>query len=78
LRRLTHPATSSCGHARRFSEEQARFYFRQLVEGVEYCHSQGVCHRDLKPENLLLDENKNLKVETAPLPFFPSPRRRPD
>lgn len=48
----------------RFSEDQARYYFRQLIEGVEYCHSQGVCHRDLKPENLLLDEEWNLKVYT--------------
>jgi len=46
----------------RLNEEQARFYFRQLVEGVEYCHSRGVCHRDLKPENLLLDEKGDLKV----------------
>lgn len=47
---------------RRFTEDQARYYFHQLIEGVEYCHSQGVCHRDLKPENLLLDEEGNLKV----------------
>ena len=46
----------------RFPEDQARFYFRQLIAGVEYCHSQGVCHRDLKPENLLLDEAWNLKI----------------
>jgi serine/threonine protein kinase len=46
----------------RFSEEMARFYFRQLVEGVAYCHGLGVCHRDLKPENLLLDEQGNLKI----------------
>ncbi len=32
-----------------FNEDMARFYFRQLVQGVGYCHSQGVCHRDLKP-----------------------------
>ena len=32
----------------RFSEDMARFYFNQLVEGVEYCHGLGVCHRDLK------------------------------
>lgn len=33
----------------KFNEETARFYFRQLVTGVKYCHNQGVCHRDLKP-----------------------------
>jgi serine/threonine protein kinase len=34
----------------RLTEEQARFYFRQVAEGLDHCHSQGVCHRDLKPE----------------------------
>ena len=46
----------------KLTEEQAFFYFEQLVEGVEYCHKLGVCHRDLKPENLLLDEHGNLKI----------------
>lgn len=46
----------------RFSEEKARHYAQQLVEGVDYCHRMGICHRDLKPENLLLDESKNLKI----------------
>ncbi|KAJ3141434.1 serine/threonine-protein kinase HAL4/sat4 [Physocladia obscura] len=31
-------------------------FFRQLVNGVAYLHSEGVAHRDLKPENLLLDK----------------------
>ena len=46
----------------KLAEQEALFYFSQLVDGVEYCHKLGVCHRDLKPENLLLDENGNLKI----------------
>eukprot|EP00636_Phaeomonas_parva_P006189 CAMPEP_0118868486 /NCGR_PEP_ID=MMETSP1163-20130328/11954_1 /TAXON_ID=124430 /ORGANISM="Phaeomonas parva, Strain CCMP2877" /LENGTH=470 /DNA_ID=CAMNT_0006803169 /DNA_START=125 /DNA_END=1537 /DNA_ORIENTATION=- len=46
----------------RFDDDTARYYFRQLAEGVHYCHTRGVCHRDLKPENLLLDANDDLKI----------------
>lgn len=35
-------------HTGAFSEEVARYYFRQLIAGLEYCHALGVCHRDLK------------------------------
>lgn len=40
----------------------ARQFFNQLMDGVNYLHSKGVAHRDLKPENLLLDEHDNLKI----------------
>ncbi|XP_061352325.1 CBL-interacting protein kinase 32-like isoform X5 [Gastrolobium bilobum] len=46
----------------RMSEDEARRYFQQLINAVDYCHSRGVYHRDLKPENLLLDAYGNLKV----------------
>mmetsp|Transcript_45832 Transcript_45832/g.90289 ORF Transcript_45832/g.90289 Transcript_45832/m.90289 type:complete len:351 (-) Transcript_45832:1412-2464(-) len=49
-------------HAGAFPEDIARHYFKQLVEGLEYIHSQGVFHRDLKPENLVLDSNFVLKL----------------
>jgi len=46
----------------KLSEGQSRFYFKQLVNGLEHCHNNGICHRDLKPENLLLDTDGNLKI----------------
>ncbi|VAH52669.1 unnamed protein product [Triticum turgidum subsp. durum] len=42
-------------NAGRFSEDEGRFFFQQLISGVSYCHSMQVCHRDLKLENTLLD-----------------------
>ncbi|GHJ84622.1 hypothetical protein NliqN6_1024 [Naganishia liquefaciens] len=44
------------------SEELAKFYFTQLVSGLSYIHSKGICHRDLKPENLLLSSEGDLKI----------------
>ncbi|CAJ0572058.1 unnamed protein product, partial [Mesorhabditis spiculigera] len=46
----------------RLEESEARHFFRQLVQGMAYIHSQGFAHRDLKPENLLLTEDLHLKV----------------
>ncbi|EFC42108.1 predicted protein [Naegleria gruberi] len=48
--------TTPLGHMK---EEQARFYFKQIVHGVLYMHRCGVCHRDLKPENILVVETPN-------------------
>ncbi|XP_042388565.1 serine/threonine-protein kinase SAPK7-like [Zingiber officinale] len=41
--------------AGRFSEDEARYFFQQLISGVCYCHDRQICHRDLKLENTLLD-----------------------
>ena len=44
------------------TETLVRTYFHQLIEGLEYMHSQGFAHLDLKLENLMLGSGKNLKI----------------
>jgi len=45
-----------------FSEQLAKVYFKQLIEGLEYLHKHNIGHRDLKTENLLIDSNFNIKI----------------
>ena len=35
---------------------------RQICEGLQEAHLQGVIHRDLKPENIMIDDQGNVKV----------------
>lgn len=43
---------------RRFSEVEARYVFKQVVEGLAFLHSRRICHRDIKPENILVMGSK--------------------
>lgn len=36
--------------------------FKQLVQGVNYLHANGIAHRDVKLENLLLTKDSKLKI----------------
>ncbi|KAL6184705.1 PREDICTED: serine/threonine-protein kinase SAPK2-like [Fragaria vesca subsp. vesca] len=49
--------------AGRFSEDEARFFFQQLISGLKYCHTMHICHRDLKLENSLLDGGTTPRVK---------------
>mmetsp|Transcript_28957 Transcript_28957/g.77881 ORF Transcript_28957/g.77881 Transcript_28957/m.77881 type:complete len:409 (-) Transcript_28957:342-1568(-) len=51
------------------TEMTASRLFAQVLEGVRFCHSLGVCHRDLKLENLLLS-GTTLKIADFGLSKF--------
>ncbi len=36
--------------------------FREVLDGLDYAHNQGLIHRDLKPSNLLLTTQKTVKI----------------
>eukprot|EP00878_Enallax_costatus_P002756 GHUV01002946.1.p1 GENE.GHUV01002946.1~~GHUV01002946.1.p1 ORF type:complete len:495 (+),score=188.21 GHUV01002946.1:1356-2840(+) len=54
----------------RLKEAVARWFFQQLVVGVDYCHRRGVANRDIKLENTLLQEVPRLPLPLAKICDF--------
>ncbi|WOO76993.1 MAP kinase kinase kinase wis4 [Vanrija pseudolonga] len=48
-------------HGRVEDEDVIMVYAWQMLQGLQYLHSQGVEHRDVKPDNILLGANSVLK-----------------
>jgi serine/threonine protein kinase len=47
------------------AEGEARYWFRQVMKGVAYLHSCGICHRDLSPENIMVDQNGGVFIDVG-------------
>jgi len=51
--------------------DQCWNYFRDLIQGLEYCHKvAGIIHRDIKPENLLIGEDDTIHIADFGVSFM--------
>ncbi|KAM7272879.1 hypothetical protein ACFE04_027543 [Oxalis oulophora] len=57
----------------KFTEPQVKCYMKQLLSGLEHCHTNGVLHRDIKGSNLLIDNEGVLKIADFGLATFFDP-----
>ncbi|GAB4817033.1 hypothetical protein N2152v2_004079 [Parachlorella kessleri] len=56
-------------HLRGLSEDNARWFFQQIILAIDYCHRMGVANRDIKLENTLLDGSARPLVKLADFGF---------
>ncbi|MBA0824980.1 hypothetical protein Goarm_021611, partial [Gossypium armourianum] len=62
----------------KFSESQIKCYMKQLLSGLDHCHSRGIMHRDIKGSNLLVNNEGILKIADFGLAnFYGSGKRQP-
>ena len=47
---------------RKLKEDAAKHLFKQIMEGLRYCHSRGILHRDIKLDNILLTSEGDIKI----------------
>lgn len=44
------------------TEDEAKYIFKQIAQGVAHCHCRSVLHRDIKLDNILLDGDGGVKI----------------
>ncbi|XP_024965364.1 probable serine/threonine-protein kinase At1g54610 isoform X2 [Cynara cardunculus var. scolymus] len=73
---MEHDLAGLASHpALKFTESQVKCYIRQLLHGLNHCHSHGILHRDIKGSNLLVDNNGVLKIADFGLASFFDPHQ---
>lgn len=53
----------------RLSEDESRYYFHQLMKGLNYLHEKRYIHRDIKSDNLLLTQGKHKILKISDFGF---------
>ncbi|XP_042012606.1 probable serine/threonine-protein kinase At1g54610 [Salvia splendens] len=66
----------SAAQSANFTEDRVKCYMKQLISGLEHCHSNGVLHRDMKCSNLLIDNQGILKIADFGLASFFNPESK--
>lgn len=46
----------------RFTDEEMKRWWNQMVDALCYTHAQGIVHRDIKPSNIFIDQKGNAKL----------------
>lgn len=55
--------SEASGGERGMPEPVAKYWFRQILAGLDYLQRKGVCHRDLSLENILVNEENSLIID---------------
>ena len=45
-----------------YTEDEIRYFLRQIIKGVSYLHHNGIIHKDLKPDNILISNTNKIKI----------------
>ena len=48
-----------------FDEKLVKIYVKQILEGLEYLHSNGIIHKNLKSSNILVDGNGTIRISDS-------------
>ena len=57
-----HPLNVELQHSKRWSESQVFYLLQEVLEVLEFIHSNGLIHRDIKPNNLIRRQQDNRLV----------------